>query len=317
MNKLIFMSKELKDRIKTLAAEVGYSACGITDTSPFIEYRDAVEKMMIRFPDQADSYERMLGRVDPAKKRPWAKSIVVCIRRYGKYDLPDRVGDNIGRNYLCDNRRHAGCPDHGMPARMKQGLIELGMRTSKGGVPDRWVGARSGVTAFGRNCFAYSEHGSWINIETWLVDAELPVDEPEQKSICPEGCDLCIKACPTGALCEPFVMRMDRCVAYLTYDSPDDVPENLEEKMGPWIYGCDICQQVCPLNKGKWEALEKAEWLEKYRDHLTPQALAEMDQETYENIVHPLLWYIPKTRLDVWHRNARRAQEYEISQLIR
>ena len=236
--------------------------------------------------------------------------MVVCVRRYSKYEQPAGPIGHIGRNYLFD-LRNPECPDHEMPVRMKQGLRDLGLRVRKGGVPDRQAAVRAGVAGFGRNCFAIGEHGSWINLETWIVDAELPADSPTLESPCPPGCDACMRACPTGAIVEPFVMRMDRCIAYLTYSAPQPIDPRLWERMGPWVYGCDACQEACPLNRGTWEPLERPVWLENIVDFLTPRALAEMDEGTYREIVHPRFWYIPEDDLDRWHRNARRAVAYD------
>ncbi len=300
------MSAELAARIKALAAEVGYAACGITTAEHFEDFSRAIEQRIARFPEAADLYAPMRGRADPRNAAPWASSIIVCLRRYGKYELPEGLTGHIGRNYLADQRIQE-CPDYAMPEKMKEGLLGLGLRVRKGGVPDRAAAARAGVARVGRNCFAYSEHGSWINIATWLVDAGLPPDEPTLEPPCPEDCRACIEACPTAALIEPFLMRMDRCVAYLTYSAPEPIPAELRERMGTWIYGCDACQEACPLNTGKWEANEKAPWLEELAPHLTPQALAEMDEETYRNIVHPRFSYISADNLQRWHANAARA----------
>lgn len=286
---------------------MGYVDCGITTTEPFTRFERAVRERMERFPDAAGLYEKMLHRVDLRAKRPWVRSVVVCVRQYGKYAIPVGLDEHIGRNYLFD-RRAAACPDHAMPRRMKDGLRALGLRTAVGGCPDRWAAARAGVARFGRNCFAISPVcGSWMNVECHLVDAELPPDEPTYELACPDGCTACIDACPTGALTEPMSMRLDRCIAYLTYDAPEPIAPELWERMGPWVYGCDVCQRVCPLNEGKWVPRQRADWLDAVADQLTPQALAEMDEQTYRRVVHPLFWYIPAGDIERWHRNARRA----------
>jgi epoxyqueuosine reductase len=164
------------------------------------------------------------------------------------------------------------------------------------------------VAQIGRNGSAYSPRfGSWINVEAWRVDAELPPDTPARECPCPGTCRACLDACPGGALVEPFVMRMDRCVAWLTYSAPHPIRPEQWGRMGPWIYGCDVCQDVCPLNHGKWQDEEDTPWLREVAHYLRPQALADMSQETYEKIVHPLFWYIPAEDLERWHANARRA----------
>ena len=304
------MSEELKQAIKELVLRAGYVACGIIRAEPFVEYQRALGERIARFPEAAPLYEELRPRVDPQSKAPWVRSIVVCVRRYGKYILPQEAVGHIGRNYLGD-RRFEGCADHAISDVVRDGLKALGLRIRKGGVPDRWAGARAGVTRFGRNCFAYAgRYGSWVNIESWRVDAELPPDEPTLTPACPPDCRACIKACPTGALSEPFVMRMDRCIAYLTYYAPHPIVPARWEKMGPWIYGCDVCQEVCPLNRGAWEPLEEAGWQMAVAEHLSPAALATMSAEVYREIIHPRFPYIPLEDLERWHVNARRALAY-------
>jgi len=297
----------LAEQIRRLAEEAGYIACGFTAATPFAEFADALDRRIERFPEAAPLYDGMRHRINPCRTTPWAKSIVVCIRKYGKYRLPREVVGRIGRNYLAD-RRTPACPDYSMARQVTNGLRALGLRVKKGGVPDRLAAARAGVAAIGRNGFSFTpEAGSWINIATWRIDAELPGDAPCLECPCPPGCRACLDACPTGALVEPFVMRMDQCIAYLSYEAPLPIPDDLWTRMGPWIYGCDACQEVCPLNAGRWTEDEPAEWLERIREHLTPDALSEMSQETYERIIHPLFWYTPKTDLARWHANAKRA----------
>jgi len=298
----------MKAQIKALAAELGYQACGVTGVQPFEGYQTALGRLSLRFPDAASLYQGMERRVTPTTFAPWAKTIVVAIRRYGKYDIPEAVTRHIGRNYLCD-RRIKECPDNTLPKQMKQGLIALGHRVKIGGIPCREAALRAGLVKIGRNGFAYTEEcGSWLNIEAWLIDAELEPDPPSApEAPCPTGCRACLDACRTCALTEPYVVDMKRCIAYLTYEEALPIPGELWNKMGPWIYGCDDCQNACPLNKGKWETREPAPWIQAIASKLTPESLAFMDLETYQKLIYPLFWYIAETDIERWHQNAIRA----------
>lgn len=297
----------LKDQIKSLAADAGYHACGIAGVAPFEEFLANLRSHALRFPESADLCLKLERRAAPLGMTPWARAIVVCVRRYGKYAFPESLAAHIGRNYLCD-RRIPACPDTAMPKRMKEGLKGLGLRVRTGGVPSREAAVRAGIVRIGKNGFAYAEGaGSWINIEAWMIDAEVEPDVPNTTTPCPEGCTACLDACRTKALVEPYIMRMHHCIAYLTYEAPEPIPADLAGRMGPWIYGCDDCQTACPLNHGAWSREEPTPWLDEVADKLTPEALVNMDQDTYSRIVHPLFDYIPLDNLARWQGNARRA----------
>ncbi len=300
---------ELAEKVKQAAIDCGYVGCGITSAEPFIEFEKGIAKRMEQFPGSSHLYEKMKYRIDPREINPWVKSIVVCVRRYGRFRIPVELEGRIGKYYQFD-RRYPGCEDFQISRSFEEKLRSLNLRVNQGDVPARWAGARAGVVLFGRNNFVFSRaHGSWINIETWLIDAELPADESSYDVICPENCSECIKACPTGALSGPFSMRMDRCIAYLTYSGSPPEDKETQEQMGEWIYGCDVCQDVCPRNKGKWKETEKPEWLDQFLPILKPSALAEMDLKTYKEKVHPLMWYIEDSEegLERWRLNARRS----------
>jgi epoxyqueuosine reductase len=192
---------------------------------------------------------------------------------------------------------------------MTVALRAMGLRVRRGsGTSDRWAAARSGVARLARNTFAVTERGgSWVNIECWRVNAEIPPDSPTLDDPCPVGCRRCLEACPTGALCAPRVVRMDRCIAWLTFRAPWPVDPALWARMGPWIYGCDDCQTVCPLNRGRWVCRRSTPWLEDLGDLLTPEGIARMSDDEYRARLHPLFGYIPAGDAERWRANARRA----------
>lgn len=180
--------------------------------------------------------------------------------------------------------------------------------------PARWSAVRAGLGKFRNNNFVYTEKGSWNVIDTWVVNEVLdyapPVDTP--RFACPEGCNKCVDACPTGALSAPFTMNATHCIAYLTYESmfrPTELPpEELRASMGEWIYGCDLCQHACPFNAKTWR--EGAELFPEpwpLADLISLEKLVDMDQETYERKVRSRFWYIGKKHIWQWKSNAIRA----------
>jgi hypothetical protein len=137
---------------------------------------------------------------------------------------------------------------------MDDGLKQMGLQADRADIPARLAGVKAGVVRLGHNGFGYSkEHGSWVNIVSWFIDAELPADEPTTECPCPPECGNCLKTCPIDAITHPFVMLAD------------------------------------------------------LEPHLSLEALSQMDEKTYREMVQPNFWYIPPENIGRWHRNARRA----------
>jgi epoxyqueuosine reductase len=113
---------------------------------------------------------------------------------------------------------------------------------------DREGAARAGIGFYGKNTMLITRrHGSWVVLGTVVTDVEIEPSPPLELD-CGE-CRLCIDACPTGALDEPGTLDATRCLSYWT-QAPASIPEEFREAIGPMVYGCDICQDVCPWNRG-------------------------------------------------------------------
>jgi epoxyqueuosine reductase len=113
---------------------------------------------------------------------------------------------------------------------------------------DREAAARSGVGFYGKNTMLITErHGSWVVLGTLVTGADLEPTPPLRAGC--GSCTRCIDACPTGALDEPGVLDATRCLSYWT-QVPEPIPEAYRPELGAQVYGCDICQDVCPWNRG-------------------------------------------------------------------
>jgi len=113
---------------------------------------------------------------------------------------------------------------------------------------DREAAARSGVGFYGKNTMVITRrHGSWVVLGTLVTDVELEPTPPFEADC--GSCRLCIDACPTGALDEPGTLDATKCLSYWT-QAPAPIPVKYRAELGAQVYGCDICQDVCPWNRG-------------------------------------------------------------------
>lgn len=113
---------------------------------------------------------------------------------------------------------------------------------------DREGAVRAGVAFYGKNTLAITRrHGSWVVLGTLVTDREIEPSEPLDAGC--GSCTLCIDACPTGALDEPGTLDSGRCLSYWT-QAPAAIPEAYRAELGALVYGCDICQDACPWNRG-------------------------------------------------------------------
>jgi len=149
-----------------------------------------------------------------------------------------------------------------------------------GPMNDRAAAARAGIGWFGKNTNILTQtHGSWVFLAQIITDIPLESDAPLKKT-CGQ-CSLCIPACPTDAIIAPYAIDNKRCISYLTIELRGAIPRELRPLVGDWVFGCDICQDVCPVNRKAQGSLEPA--FRQRHDFAAPALipLLELDQPAF------------------------------------
>jgi epoxyqueuosine reductase len=170
---------------------------------------------------------------------------------------------------------------------------------------DREGAARSGVGFYGKNTLIITpRHGSWVVLGTLVTDVELEAT-PRLEADC-GSCRLCIDACPTGALDVPGTLDANRCLSYWT-QSASAIPDAYRAELGAQVYGCDICQDVCPWNRGVEKRRAQSPLPEGAEPHVSLTEWLEADPDELRRRYARL--YVPRNDGRVLQRNAAIAAE--------
>lgn len=311
---------ELAEVAKRAAAELGFDACGITDLKPN-RTRDAFDRWLANgFHGTMGYMERQATRRrEPALAWQAAKSVVVVLHTYTSIGEYSPGG--------CSMARYAQGTDYhtvtfellqalGLEVCYKAGSGSFRSYVDAGPLPERELAARAGLGWVGKNTMLIRPGlGSYTFIGCVLTDLELEPDAPFEADRC-GSCTRCLDACPTDAFPEPRVLDATRCVSYLTIESRGEIPATLQADVGANLFGCDICQDVCPWNvKFARETREPRFLPPTPDDRPSLEAILEMDAAAFDRV----FGHTPLERagLDGLKRNARVVLENRAGEPLR
>ncbi|RIL05885.1 MAG: tRNA epoxyqueuosine(34) reductase QueG [Proteobacteria bacterium] len=249
----------LEERLRALALALGFDRAGIAQLGPTPEsrrYPDWIARG--RHGEMAWMERNVEPRVDPRALFEGARSALVVALVYDRAEpepAPARAASATGRV-----ARYAGGADYHdvMKERLRalgEALEALAARPVRwrayvdtGPLLERVVAAQAGLGWIGKNtCLIDPELGSFLFLGALVCDLELVPDarEPDHCGTC----RACLDACPTDAFPEPYALDASKCLAYTTIELRGAIPEPLRAPQGDWVFGCDVCQDVCPWNR--------------------------------------------------------------------
>lgn len=249
------MDAVFSDRLRARAKEIGFDGLGVAavagDAPGADNYRDWIGK---GYHGSMTWMEREGGRRDPAVLLPGARSVVVTMTNYFHPDPPPA---SPSRGVVARYARGNG-DYHGLVRKRLAELAEW-IRTETGCVTKACVDTsallerdwaiHAGLGGRGKHTLLLTRaFSSWVFLGEILTTAEIPADAPFGKDPC-GTCSKCIEICPTRAIVAPYVLDARRCIAYLTIENRGPIPREMREPMGNLVFGCDLCQEVCPWNR--------------------------------------------------------------------
>ena len=226
-------------------------------------------------------------RVDPREMFPAARSVVVvALNYYTPAQHQDHPGSGKVSRYAWGDDYHdvLAAKLRSLLAWIKEQRPETEGKICVDIQPvmDKAWAVRAGLGWLGKHSNVITaEFGSWVFLGELLLNLELDYDNTTVEDHC-GTCTLCIDACPTQAIVEPYVVDSAKCISHATIELREpSIPDDVSEKLGGWLYGCDICQDVCPWNR--FEQGTKEERFEPREGNVNPQLeeILNLDQETY------------------------------------
>ncbi|MNU24727.1 Epoxyqueuosine reductase [compost metagenome] len=246
---------EYTRKVKQLSKQLGFDYCGIAQAQHLDEDARRLEAWLNKGYHAGMSYmERNFDlRTNPKLLVPGARSVITLMMNYypeaqQAADAPKIAKYAFGQDYHEVIRAKL----HAFLAGLREQVGEVEGRGFVDSAPvleRRWA-QKSGLGWIGKNANLITKSsGSFYFLATLIVDLELDYDDPYAKDFC-GTCTRCLDACPTQAIVSPSVIDANKCISYLTIELKDElIPDELSGTFQNWMFGCDVCQDVCPWNR--------------------------------------------------------------------
>lgn len=253
--------------------DLGFSSVAACDASPFGDWL-----LHITRAGYPELFPGLSSVGDPSRVLDGAKSVIVATSDYSSLSVPSAFTGRVARHYLSGLKHR--------PEREVYRLFKsVGWRVLTSG-PRKAAAVRAGLGSYRRNSLVYSkDSGSFMSIYMWIVDREVHYNPAAVVSDC-GACARCINACPTGALHAPYQVNPALCIDTQTRRRHEAIPRDLRAHMQGWVYGCDVCQSVCPYNmRGEVRPDDRAE---KLASMFSLERMLHIGQGEYEAVWRPL-----------------------------
>ena len=245
---------KLSEIIKSEALSVGFLSCGISKAEFLSEEATKLENWLKSgFNGEMSYMERNFDkRLDPRLLVPGCKSVISLLFNYYTKKKPKKDHEPKISSYAYGKDYHLVVKDklRELLLRIKNLVGDVNGRVFVDSAPvmDRVWAKKSGLGWIGKNTNLISKKtGSFFFIAELILDLELEYDHPTTDHC--GSCTACIDSCPTNALATPYQIDATKCISYATIELKNNIPDSFKDNMRGWIFGCDICQDVCPWNK--------------------------------------------------------------------
>ena len=283
------MKKNNTKFIKDESKRLGFSSCGISKARFLSEEADNFEKWLTKGYQGSMSYleKNIDKRLDPRLLVPGSKSVISL--SYNYFPPKKLIEEN---NFIISKYAYGKDYHKVLKKKLKKlfasihekiGEIEGRVFVDSAPIHERAWAKLSGLGWVGKNSLLINENkGSYFFLAEIICDLELEYDEPVLNRC--GSCTRCIDACPTDAITEAQVIDAKKCISYLTIENKENIPEELNGSLTDSIFGCDICQDVCPWNKRSTPHNEKEFLPNKELKKLKRKDWIEITEETFNKI---------------------------------